>query len=266
MPVIDDLLPAAHEAVDLARDLMRTMLPGVLTAKGDRDMASEVDLAIEQKVRAFLAARTPHVGFLGEEEGARGAEDGLIWSLDPVDGTVNFVHGSPLCAVSLGLIEDGHSVLGVIDTPFLNSRFWASPGGGAFCDDVPIRASSVADLPEALVAIGDFAVGEDADAKNRERFTILETLVPRVQRIRMLGTAATDLAWLAAGRLDALVMLSNKPWDTSAGTAIARTAGARIFDRDGSEHMVASEATIACAPALAEKLLPLLTPGGTPQP
>ncbi|WP_033342237.1 inositol monophosphatase family protein [Catenuloplanes japonicus] len=258
MSAIDDLLPAAHEAVDLARDMMRTMRPGVLTAKGDRDMASEVDIAIEQRVRAFLADRTPHVGFLGEEEGARGTSDGLTWSLDPVDGTVNFVHGSPLCAVSLGLIEDGESVLGVIDTPFLGTRFWASPGGGAICDDVPMRVSEVADLSEALCAIGDFAVGLDADEKNRERFAILETLVPRVQRIRMLGTAATDLAWLAAGRLDVLVMMSNKPWDTSAGTAIARTAGAHVVDRDGSAHNVASEATIACAPGLAETLLPLL--------
>ncbi|MDP9791779.1 myo-inositol-1(or 4)-monophosphatase [Catenuloplanes nepalensis] len=258
MPDIDSLLPAAHEAVDLARDMMRTMLPGVLTAKGDRDMASEVDLAIEQRVRAFLADRTPGVGFLGEEEGARAGDGGLTWSLDPVDGTVNFVHGSPLCAVSLGLIDGDRSVLGVIDLPFLGNRYWASPAAGAFCDGTAIRAGEVSALPEALVAIGDFAVGEDADAKNRERFAILETLVPRVQRIRMLGTAATDLAWLAAGRLDALVMMSNKPWDTSAGTAIARSAGARIFDRDGSEHTVRSAATIACAPALADRLLPLL--------
>ncbi|MDR7278347.1 inositol monophosphatase family protein [Catenuloplanes atrovinosus] len=258
MSAIDTLLPAAHEAVDLARDLMRTMLPGVLTAKGDRDMASEVDLAIEQRVRAFLAERTPGVGFLGEEEGARGARGGLTWSLDPVDGTVNFVHGSPICAVSLGLIEDDRSVLGVIDLPFLGNRYWASPAGGAFCDGAPIRASGVSELPEALVAVGDFAVGEDADAKNRERFAILEALVPRIQRVRMLGSAATDLAWLAAGRLDALVMLSNKPWDTSAGTAIAYAAGARVVDRDGSDHTFRSSATIACAPGLADELLPLL--------
>jgi myo-inositol-1(or 4)-monophosphatase len=82
---------------------MRTLKPGVLTGKGDRDMASEVDFAIERKLRAFLAARTPEIGFLGEEEGTTGNGDELTWSLDPVDGTVNFVHGSPLCAISLGL-------------------------------------------------------------------------------------------------------------------------------------------------------------------
>ncbi|WP_329104872.1 inositol monophosphatase [Micromonospora sp. NBC_01699] len=248
----------AHEAVDLARDMMRTLRPGVLTGKGDRDMASEVDFAIERKLRAFLADRTPQIGFLGEEEGTSGVGDELTWSLDPVDGTVNFVHGSPLCAVSLGLIARKQSVLGVIDLPFLGNRYSAALGHGAFADGERIHASQTADLAEALVALGDFAVGAGAAALNAPRLAITAAFAEQAQRVRMFGSAAIDLAWLAHGRLDAFVMLSNKPWDTSAGVIIAREAGARLADADGSPHTADSGATIGANEALLPAVLALV--------
>ncbi|MFI6760475.1 inositol monophosphatase family protein [Micromonospora sp. NPDC050417] len=257
-----DLLTVAHEAVDLARDMMRTLRPGVLTGKGDRDMASEVDFAIERKLRAFLAERTPQVGFLGEEEGTSGGGDELTWSLDPVDGTVNFVHGSPLCAVSLGLIARRRSVLGVIDLPFLGNRYSAALGQGAFCDGERIHASRTSDLGEALVALGDFAVGEDATGRNAHRLAITAAFAEQAQRVRMFGSAAIDLAWLAHGRLDAFVMLSNKPWDTSAGVIIAAEAGARLADLDGSPHTAESGATIGAGEALLPAVLALVREAG----
>lgn len=260
-----ELLPVAHEAVDLARDMMRTLRPGVLTGKGDRDMASEVDFAIERRLRAFLAERTPGIGFLGEEEGTSGAGDELTWSLDPVDGTVNFVHGSPLCAVSLGLIDRRRSVLGIIDLPFLGNRYAAALGRGATVDGEPIRASRTGELGEALVALGDFAVGPDAADKNAPRLAITAALAERAQRVRMFGSAAIDLAWLAHGRLDAFVMLSNKPWDTSAGVIIAREAGAQLADLDGSPHTADSGATIGAGPELLPALLALVQEAAGPR-
>ncbi|MFK3984988.1 inositol monophosphatase family protein [Micromonospora sp. NPDC050397] len=260
-----ELLSVAHEAVDLARDMMRTLRPGVLTGKGDRDMASEVDFAIERRLRAFLAERTPGIGFLGEEEGTSGAGDELTWSLDPVDGTVNFVHGSPLCAVSLGLIERRRSVLGIIDLPFLGNRYAAALGHGAHVDGEPIRATRAVDLGEALVALGDFAVGPDAGEQNAHRLAITAALAERAQRVRMFGSAAIDLAWLAHGRLDAFVMLSNKPWDTSAGVIIAREAGAQLTDLDGSTHTADSEATIGSSPELLPELLDLVRKAASPR-
>ncbi|MGI5211576.1 inositol monophosphatase family protein [Plantactinospora sp. CA-290183] len=253
-----DLLPVAHEAVDIARDLMRTLQPGVLTAKGDRDMASEVDYAIEQRVRDYLAAKTPDIGFLGEEEGSSGRTDGLVWALDPVDGTVNFIHGLPLCAVSLGLIDRQHAVLGIIDLPFLGDRYSAARGQGAYADGERIRASRVADLRDAVVAIGDYAVGAGAQQKNAQRLAITDHLVQRVQRVRMIGSAAIDLAWLAHGRVDAFVMLANKPWDTAAGVVIAQEAGARVVDQDGSTHSTAATATIAAGPAILQPVVALV--------
>ena len=164
-----------------------------------------------------MRERTPGIGFLGEEEGftgSTGPDYGLTWVLDPVDGTVNFVHGLPLCAVPLGLVRRRRPVLGVIEAPFLGTRYHAAEGDGAYADGEPIRASGVATLADAVVAVGDYAVGADAEPANRLRLAVTARLVPRVQRIRMLGTAALDLAWLAHGRLDALVMLANNPWDT----------------------------------------------------
>ncbi|BCY05054.1 inositol monophosphatase family protein [Actinoplanes sp. L3-i22] len=253
-----DLLPIAHQAVDLAQRIIRTMQPGVLTAKGDRDMASEVDFAVEAQVRAFLAEQTPDIGFLGEENGTSGATRGRMWALDPVDGTVNFVHGSPLCAVSLGLITEGRSVLGVIDLPFLGTRYSAAEGSGAHANGAAIAASATGDIGEAVVAIGDYAVGEGAEAKNRIRFALTQRLGSEAQRIRMHGSAAIDLAWLAAGHVDAVVMLANKPWDTAAGVVIAREAGVVVVDYDGSPHTFDSQATIAANPKLLPTVLAML--------
>lgn len=235
------------------------MQPGLLTAKGDRDMASEVDYAIEEQVRAFLSQKTPEVGFLGEEKGTSGATDGLMWALDPVDGTVNFVHGSPLCAISLGLIADSRPLLGVIDLPFLGERYSAVKGGGAELNGRRINVRSVSKVSDAVVAIGDYAVGDRAAQKNSERFAMTERLAAKVQRIRMHGSAAIDLAWLAAGRVDAIAMLSNKPWDTAAGVIIACEAGAQVIDRDGLPHDTGVQSTVAAHPALLPTILALVS-------
>ncbi|WP_101785576.1 inositol monophosphatase family protein [Nonomuraea indica] len=250
------LLPIADRAATMAGDLVRTMAPGVVTAKGDRDMVTEVDHAVEWAVREFLARETPEVGFLGEEGGGGG--EGLVWVLDPVDGTANLVHGIPLCAVSLGLVDAGVPVLGVIDLPFLGVRYSAAAGAGARAGGTAIRARDTRDLAGAIVSIGDYAVGEHARELNRPRLALTGELAARVQRVRMVGSAAIDLAWVAEGRTDATVMLNNKPWDTAAGSVIAREAGAVVVDVDGSPHTMRSRATLAAAPGIADDFLRLV--------
>jgi myo-inositol-1(or 4)-monophosphatase len=252
------LLPVALEAAGIARELMRTRAPGMLTVKSDRDMASEVDYAVERAVREHLRERTPDIAVLGEEEGRSGGETELLWAVDPVDGTANFVRDVPLCGFSLGLIQRGRPIAGVIDLPFLGVTYHASQGGGAFAGDDRIRASTTTSLKDALVSIGDYAVGDGAEAKNRLRFALTERLATDVQRIRMLGSAAIDLVWVAAGKLDACIILSNNPWDTSAGVIIAREAGAEITDQDGLDHTFDSAATIAVTPALTGDVIALL--------
>ncbi|MFY1598365.1 inositol monophosphatase family protein [Micromonospora sp. WMMD737] len=257
------LLPVAIEAVARAAEDMRRKPPGALTAKGDRDMASALDYEIERSVREMLRVATPDIGFLGEEDGISGSGE-LQWVLDPIDGTANFVRGIPLCAVSLGLLHHGEAVLGVIELPFLGNRYAAAQGDGATVDGKPIRVSQTSRLSEAIVAIGDYAVGEGAAAKNRLRLALTARLAESAQRIRMTGTAALDLAWLAEGRLDASITLSNHPWDMTAGVAIAREAGAQVVGEDGSRHAAKSSVTVGVAPTLLDSTLGLLRDVGCP--
>ena len=248
------LLAIAHEAVDLAAEMVRTRGPGVVTEKQERDLVSEVDVAVEQAVRKHLEEATPEVGTLGEEEGLSGSAD-VVWALDPVDGTANFVHGLPLCAISLGLIDGGRSVLGVIDLPFLGSRYHAAVGDGAYRSETSV-------LSEAIVSLGDFAVGQDAGRRNQPRFALTEALAAKSQRVRMLGSSAVDLAWVADGKTDASIMLSNKPWDTAAGVIIAREAGALVVDARGKPHTPAATSTIAAAPDVLEDILAAMSSVG----
>jgi myo-inositol-1(or 4)-monophosphatase len=253
---LTELLKVAEAAVDQGRKVTDSRGPGELTSKGDRDMASEVDFAVERAVRAFLERETPDIGVLGEEEG--GATDGTRWVLDPIDGTVNFIHGAPLWGISLGLIHEGRAVAGVIDHPALRTRYAAAESLGATCNGQPIRGSECTDLADALVAVGDYAVGPNVAGPNAERLALTELLYPRVQRIRMIGTAATALTWVAAGHFDATVMFSNKPWDTMAGVAIAREAGVVVLDLDGSHHAPESRGTFAVSAGIREPMLELI--------
>ncbi|MFC4054608.1 inositol monophosphatase family protein [Actinomadura syzygii] len=254
------LLPVALKAAEIASDLVRTRVPGLLTAKGDRDMASEVDYAVERAVRDSLKERTPDIAILGEEEGITGDTTGeLLWAIDPVDGTANFIRNIPLCGFSIGLIQRGRPVVGVIDLPFLGTRYHAAQHIGAYLGDRRIQASMTTNLRDAIVAIGDYAVGEGAEAKNRQRFALTERLAANVQRIRMLGSAAIDLAWVAEGKLDASITLSNKPWDMAAGVIIAREAGAVVTDQDGTDHAYDSAATIGAAPTVSPAISALLS-------
>ncbi|GAA1015610.1 inositol monophosphatase [Acrocarpospora pleiomorpha] len=252
-----ELLPLAEQAVSIAREFL-TELPRTVTAKGDRDMVTEVDYAIEQAVRDFLAGETPEIGFLGEEEGITGNRNGLMWALDPIDGTANFTHGIPLFAISLGLIDNNRAILGVIDLPFLGSLYSAADGAGATCDGKPIHTSATDTLNAAIVSIGDYAVGPNAEHKNRLRIPLNHQLATRVQRVRMYGSAAIDLAWVAQGKSDACIMLSNNPWDTAAGITIAREAGAHILGIDGTPHSMTATATIATTPKIATELLAMI--------
>jgi myo-inositol-1(or 4)-monophosphatase len=249
-----ELLPVAKEAVAIAHRIIRTHVPDTVLQKGDRDMVTDVDLLVEDTLRDFLARQTPHIGILGEEHGHTGDAE-LWWALDPVDGTANLARGIPLCGVSLALVENGQGVLAAIDLPFLGVGYSAAAGHGAYAGDERIRVSATADLPEAMISIGDFAVGPGAEPNNRVRLALLARLGARAQRIRMIGTAAIDLAWVAEGKLDATIILSNLPWDTMAGALLVREAGGVVLDHDDTAHNTHSAATIAVSPALRAELM-----------
>ncbi|MFF7115620.1 inositol monophosphatase family protein [Streptomyces albogriseolus] len=259
MTELSDLVRVADAAVDEAAALVKGMALEAVAAKGERDMVTNIDLAVEDRVRTFLDRETPDIGFYGEEGGDAGATGRpLTWVLDPVDGTANLTHGIKLCGVSLGLVQGQEAVAGVIDLPFLDERYSAGRGLGAFAQGQRLRVRTSGRLDQAIVGIGDYAVGLNAEEKNKQRFALTQLLAEEVLRIRMLGSAAIDLCWAASGRLDACIALSNHPWDMAAGVVIAREAGAVVMDLDGSEHNLASSATVAVTPSLQAPLINLL--------
>ncbi|TDW88792.1 inositol monophosphatase family protein [Kribbella sp. VKM Ac-2566] len=259
MTDLSRLLNIANEAVDIGREAAVTQDLGTVTSKGDRDMASEVDFAVEHAIRSHLAKATPEIEFLGEEEGRSGDDSGgLLWVLDPIDGTANFVHGIPLVAISLGLVAGDSSLVGVIDMPFLSRRYAGCLGSGSYCNGRQIHGSKCSRLEDAIIAIGDYAVGDNSAERNAPRLALTSLLAAQIQRIRMLGTAATDLAWVADGSLDASIMFNNKPWDTSAGVLIAREAGAQVLDVDGMQHTFHSAGTVAVVTPLVSEVMGLI--------
>jgi myo-inositol-1(or 4)-monophosphatase len=226
------LMPLALDAVDQAVDVVHTTGPGALAAKGDRDMASEVDIRMEREMRQVLANRAPGIGFRSEERGRTGDGD-PFWALDPVDGAANFVRGVPLCAVSLALVDHGQPRLAVTALPFLNARYAAERSNGAYEGTRRLRASQTTSLHDAIAAIGDYAVGNHAERKNRVRLAVTELLAERAQRVRMLGGAAADLVWVADGKVDASITLSNEPGTRQLEYSLPEDGGTRVVDRDG---------------------------------
>jgi len=222
-----------------------------LIGKGDRDFATDVDLRIESEIKGALRDATPEIPFLGEEDGE--AELGEVrWVLDPIDGTINFARDSPLCAISLSLVVSGDPVLGIVDAPLLGERFIARRAAGAYLNGVAIAVSEIDGLREAIVGVADFKVGVGSEEENRVHLALLAHLARESLRVRMLGSAALDLAWLAAGRLNATMMLSNLPWDVTAGLLLVREAGGLVYDYDGSPHSADSRYTIASVSSLVE--------------
>jgi myo-inositol-1(or 4)-monophosphatase len=253
-------LLAAERAVDVGAGLIRRGHShyGAMIAKGDRDYATAVDVEIERAIRAILRDADSQVGFLGEEEGLSPAEVDAMWVLDPIDGTVNFSRGSPLCGVSLALIEAGRPTLGIIDLPLLNQRYVAQEGNGAFMNGRRMTIAGTARLRHAMVGFADFAVGAGSASENVVHLEIIRLLALESLRIRVHGSASLDLAWLASGHLDATLMLSNLPWDVSAGVLLVREAGGEVYDLDGSPYSIGSTFTIASTTELKRPLLGLI--------
>ncbi|WP_460697698.1 inositol monophosphatase family protein [Nocardia thraciensis] len=259
---LTELLAIARAAVAEGSGLLGTAERGVVHAKSDRDFVTDLDRRIEEHIRGFLERETPDCDFLGEESEDQPDDPaaGLVWTLDPIDGTSNFIHGLPLCAVSLALLRDSVPVIGVIAAPFLDLEYFAAAGSDAFCNDRPIHASRNEKLSTAIVSIGDYATGTCAESNNKRRLAITAALAANVERVRMFGSAALDLVWVADGRTDACISLSNKPWDTAAGVAIARESGAVVVDLARNPHHLNSTSTIAIGSALSTQLLNLITP------
>lgn len=203
-----------------------------VSIKGPGDFVSRADRQAEQTLRQMLTEARPTYGFLGEEGGGTPGEDPTRrWIVDPLDGTTNFLHGLPHWAVSVALEHKGQIVAGVIHDPVKDETFWAEKGEGAWLNESRIRVSARTRLSEAL-----FATGIPFGPRNTLPATLqdLARLMPECAGVRRLGSAALDLAYVAAGRYEGFWERGLNPWDMAAGLLIVQEAGGLVGAiRDG---------------------------------
>lgn len=224
-----------------------------VTVKGRANFVTRCDTEVQAFLQGELARRWPDVQFLGEE-GSRADIDpaGRVFVLDPVDGTANLMHHFRHSAVSLALVENGAPVLGLVYNPFLNEMFTAVRGAGARCNGRPIRASAAPGLSRSVIAVGTSPYEREyADAN----FRAFRRIFDRCEDIRRTGSAALDLAYVAAGRVEGYLERNLKPWDFAAGILLVAEAGGRVSDYGGgAPYPLANADVVAAAPAVFDEL------------
>jgi myo-inositol-1(or 4)-monophosphatase len=255
----NDLVKVAEGAAARAAAYLRTAprpRAADWTEKSRHDFVTAVDRAAETLIAEMLTRAVPGSRVVGEELTPEPATAGeLVWIVDPLDGTTNYLHGYPQYAVSIGGVVSGTLGAGVVHDVVRDLVYHASAGGGAWLGDQRLAVSNVAEPNRALVGTG-FPFKHQAllDAYLRQFAAVMTSS----SGIRRAGSAALDLADVAAGRLDAFWELSLAPWDVAAGVLLVREAGGRVTRLDGSEDVLGHGPVVAGNPALHGWLIDLL--------
>ena len=255
-PILNIAIRAARAAgAHIVRHLDR--LDAVAySVKGPNDLVSQVDHEAERKIIGVVRKAYPSHAILAEESGASG-KDEFEWIIDPLDGTMNFLHGFPHFAVSVAVRRRGVLDQGVVFDPVRQELFAASRGAGARVDDRRIRVGRRQSLKGALLGTG-FPF-KNIDQLDRYLDT-LRALTPKSGGIRRAGSAALDLAYVAAGRLDGFWEFGLSPWDFAAGVLLVREAGGLITDAAGGDALFESGDIVAGNPKVLAGLLRVLAP------
>ena len=214
-----------------------------VSVKGPGDFVSNADRKAEKIVKEELLKARPTYGFLGEEsEEIKGTDGAHRWIVDPLDGTTNFLHSNPLFAISIALEREGQLIAGVIYNPASDELFTAEKGKGAYMNDRRLRVAARKSLADALVTTGIPHRGRDNHARFLKE---MGRLMQEVAGIRRSGSAALDLAFVAAGRFDAYWEHNLKAWDIAAGIVMVREAGGLVSDLSGGDKFLESGDVLA---------------------
>jgi myo-inositol-1(or 4)-monophosphatase len=249
------LLTTAIEAVVRAGDVMMTRFGRDVRVdkKGTIDLVTEVDFAIEREFRAMIASRFPDHAILAEELGGSArAVPGPCWIFDPIDGTTNFAHGLPIFCASLALEVDGVAEVAAVYDPSRRELFTAERGAGAYLNGRPVHVSSAVNLVDAVLVTG---FPYDVHARVEEIVGLFGAFVGRARAVRRLGSAAIDLCYVAAGRMDGFWEMDLKPWDIAGGALLVEEAGGRVSSLTGEPFSSRSGRVLATNGALHEQML-----------
>jgi myo-inositol-1(or 4)-monophosphatase len=214
-----------------------------VSKKAPADFVSAADLKAEQLVFEALSKARPGYSFLGEERGMiEGTDKTHTWIVDPLDGTTNFLHAIPHFAITIALQREGAIVAAVTYNPATNELFWAEKGKGAYVNDKRLRVAARNRMDEAVFATGIPFLGHGQHARFLKE---LHQISQRVAGVRRFGSAALDLAWVAAGRYDGYWERDLKPWDMAAGLLLVAEAGGKVTDAEGETDPLATGSVCA---------------------
>ncbi|TCJ18384.1 inositol monophosphatase [Parasulfuritortus cantonensis] len=259
-PMLNTAVKAARRAATIINRASNDLDSLTVRTKQDNDFVSEVDHAAEQAIIETLLTAYPQHAILAEESGATGDSE-FQWIIDPLDGTTNFLHGFPQYAISIALTVRGQLDQAVVYDPTRNELFTASKGAGAFLNDRRIRVSKRAKLAESLIGTG-FPY---RDFSHLDAYTgMFRDLVQKTSGLRRPGSAAIDLAWVAAGRTDGFFEIGLNPWDIAAGCLLIKEAGGLVGDFTGEDGYLKSGHVVAGNPKVFAQLLQAIQPHLTP--
>ncbi|HEX8819616.1 MAG TPA: inositol monophosphatase family protein [Archangium sp.] len=243
----------AEEGARLAGRLLAERFLGERTIeyKSGIDLVTDADRAAEEAVLGFIRQRYPGHAVLAEESGASQGS-GFRWIVDPLDGTTNYSHRVPHFCVSVGVEGPDGLLAGAVYNPMLDELFSAARGQGATLNGRPLRASGATELSRALLCTG---FPYDVHQRPEGPVGLLRRFIVRAQGMRRTGSAALDLAYVAAGRFDGFFEFSLKPWDMAAGALLVMEAGGTMVGMDGSPFQLSQGDVLACAPGLARELI-----------
>ena len=215
--------------------------------KGVVDPVTAVDDAAEAAIFAAIEELAPGDSVLGEESGGSGWDSERVWIVDPLDGTVNFVHGIPHFSVSVAVWEDGEPRAGAVIDVMRGELFTAARGEGAWLNGKPMSVAAGREIGSAVIVTG-FPYDRRGNAEAYAR--VVGKVLEQVQGVRRLGSAALDLAWVACGRYDGYWEYGLGPWDAAAGMLMVEEAGGTVTDHLGDRYRLDSRTIVAAAPAI----------------
>ena len=253
-PIINIMTKAAYKAGNILIKDFREVENLQVSKKGIGDFVTSADLSSEKAIIKILQKGYPKIEIMSEETNSETNlnEHEKIWIIDPLDGTLNFLHGLPHFAISMALMVKKEIISGIIYDPIKDELFWAEKGIGAFLNGKRIRVSARSQLKDSLVSTGIPWKGMESSHKNYLK--ILENIMKSSSGIRRYGAAALDLAYVAAGRYDAFWEFNLKTWDIAAGALIVKEAGGYVGNINKNENYLYTGNIYACNNNLVDEL------------
>ncbi len=257
-PMINVAIKAAREAGKIINRAALDVESVRVSQKQVNDFVTEVDQASEQIIIETLLTAYPGHGILAEESGQEhGAKDSeFVWIIDPLDGTTNFIHGFPVYCVSIALAVKGKVEQAVIFDPTRNDLFTATKGRGAYMNDRRLRVSKRIRIQDCLIATGfPFRPGDDY----KSYMSMMSDVMQRCAGLRRPGSAALDLAYVAAGFTDGLFESGLSPWDVAAGSLLVTEAGGLVGNFTGEADFLHQKECLAASPKIYAQMVSLLS-------